>query len=172
LAARSVVTSGVTHKERTFMQAVMNMQTENPLARKRTRVLALVLALAAMALVPAAMPATSQASACGIQYWKAFDFQGYPVPKGQLTHCIRGNGTHVEWDGANFASAANLCDSSMRFTYGNGSRSISGSVHLGCSHVGQWKYTVNQNMPRGEACAELWILNWKRMVTKQCHHVG
>jgi hypothetical protein len=154
------------------MQAVIDMQTRNPLARKRTRLLALVLALAAIALVPAAMPATSQASACGYEYWGAFVFRGVPMAKGQLTHCIRGNGRHVEWDGANFAAAGNLCDSSMKFTYGNGSESISGNVHEGCSHVGQWKYALNRDVPRGKACAELWISNWERLVAKQCHNVG
>ena len=154
------------------MQAIGDIRTENPFARKRTRVLALLVALAAMALVPAMMPATSQASACGYQYWGSFVFRDIPIPKGQLTHCINGSGQHVNWDGANFASVGNLCDSSMKFTYGYGSQSISGNVHWGCSHVGQWKYALNRDVPRGQACAELWIFNWQKMVTKQCHFVG
>lgn len=154
------------------MQSVIDMPHRNPLARRRNRVLALVFALAAMALVPAAMPATSEASACGYQYWGSFVFRDIPIPKGQLTHCINGSGLHVNWDGANFASGGNLCDSSMRFTYGYGAQHVDGNVHWGCSHVGQWKYSINRNVPRGTACAELWIYNWQKMVTRQCHFVG
>jgi hypothetical protein len=174
LAAGTVVTNrGHALKKGTSMQAIGDIRTENPFARKRTRVLALIVAMAAMALVPAMMhPATSEASACGYQYWGSFVFRDIPIPKGQLTHCINGSGQHVNWDGANFASAGNLCDSSMKFTYGYGSQSISGNVHAGCSHVGQWKYSLNRNVPRGQACAELWIYNWQKLVTKQCHFVS
>src|SRR5690349_19021027 len=83
-----------------------------------------------------ALPATSHATAIGIQYWGAFTVnihgQSVGIPSGQLTHEINGRGYHINWDGANFASAANLCDPSMRFTYGNGSRHFDGNVHWGC----------------------------------------
>ncbi|HEY0343599.1 MAG TPA: hypothetical protein VGC59_03065 [Solirubrobacteraceae bacterium] len=154
------------------MQAVVDMRNQNPFASKRSRVLALIVALAAMAIVPAVMPATSEASACGYEYWGATVFRDIPIAKGQLTHCINGSGQHVNWDGANFASAGNLCDSSMKFTYGYGRQSISGNVHWGCSHVGQWKYAINSDEPRGQACAELWVYNWQKMVARQCHFVG
>jgi hypothetical protein len=59
----------------------------------------------------------------------------------------------------------------MRFTYGGGEKSFDGDVHWGCSLVGQWKYDVDQDVPRGKACAELWTENWGHMVAKQCHYV-
>ena len=74
-----------------------------------------------------------------------------PIPKGQLFHEINGSGYHINWDGANFLSVANICDPSMRFTYGNGSFGFNGNVHWGCSHVGQWKYTLNRNVPAGQS---------------------
>jgi hypothetical protein len=122
-----------------------------------------------------ALPATSHASAFGIQYWGAFTVnvggQSVGIPSGQLAHEINGSGYHINWDGANFASAANICDPSMRFTYGNGSYHLDGNVHWGCSRVGQWKYALNWKAPRGSACAELWAKNWRVLVARQCHYV-
>lgn len=122
-----------------------------------------------------AVPGVTHASAYGIQYWTKFNVtisgNTIGVPAGQLAHLIEGKGLYITTDGANFASAANLCDTSMRFTYGNGSQKIDGNVHWGCSKVGQWKYALNRNMPRGDACAELWAKNWQILVARQCHYV-
>jgi hypothetical protein len=121
------------------------------------------------------VPATSHASANGIAYWDAFNVkigdQSVPIPSGQLLHVIKGKGYYIEWDGANFASAANICDPSMRFTYGNGAYRLDGNVHWGCSLNGQWKYYLKWNAPRGSACAELWAKNWRILVAKQCHYI-
>lgn len=136
------------------------------------RKLLLALAVAALAIVPLmAAPATSHASACGYQYWGGFSSPWGWIPNGQLTHCIRGRGTYVEWDGANFASAANICDSSMRFTYGYGAQVMNGNIHYGCSKVGQWKYYIRRHVRRGDACAELWAKRWRVRVARQCHYV-
>jgi hypothetical protein len=133
----------------------------------------MVVMVALAALV--AMPATTHASAFGIQYWGAFTVniggQSVGIPSGQLAHEINGSGYHIKWDGANFGAAGTICDPSMRFTYGNGSYRVDGNVHWGCSHVGQWKYTLNWNAPRGSACAELWAKNWRVQVARQCHYV-
>lgn len=138
---------------------------------KQRMTLSFALAVAALAIVPAA----GQATAIGYEYWGGFDAnikgQTVRIPAGQLTHEINGKGLHVNWDGANFASAANLCDPSMRFTYGDGAKRVDGNVHWGCSHVGQWKYAMDFDAPRGTACAELWTENWERLVAKQCHYV-
>lgn len=129
---------------------------------------ALAFALAALAAIPAA----GQASAIGYQYWSPFTWNGITFPGGQLTHAISGSGLHVKWDGANFASLGNVCDSSIRFTYGYGSYRLDGNVHRGCSHVGQWKYNLdNWKAPRGKACAELWAERWRKRITKQCHYI-
>jgi hypothetical protein len=139
----------------------------------------LVKSLVVVAIVIAALtalPATSYASAYGIQYWGGFAVnvggQTVRIPAGQLAHWISGKGLYVSWDGANFASVGNICDSSMRFTYGYGKLRLNGGMHSGCSHVGQWKYTINRNMPRGSACAELWAHDWRILVARQCHFVS
>lgn len=123
-----------------------------------------------------ALPGTSHASAYGIQYWGGFSVniggQTIGIPSGQLAHEINGSGLHINWDGANFASVGNICDSSMRFTYGYGAYYLDGGMHWGCSHVGQWKYTLNWNSPRGSACAELWAHDWRILVARQCHFVS
>jgi len=122
-----------------------------------------------------AAPATSHASAYGTQYWGAFTAnisgQSVSIPSGQLAHTIDGSGYHINWDSANFLSAANLCDPSIRFTYGYGAYRLDGNVHWGCSHIGGWKYALNWNAPRGQACAELWSQNWRVLVARQCHYV-
>ena|SRR5687768_4325556 len=122
-----------------------------------------------------AVPATARASADGYQYWGAFTVniggQSVGIPSGQLYHAIEGAGYHINWDGANFISAATICDPSMRFTYGNGLYHLYGDVHWGCSNNGQWKYYLNWYAPRGEACAELWAKNWSVLVARQCHYV-
>jgi hypothetical protein len=142
------------------------------MSRRARCVLATV---AACGLFAAVVPATSLATAFGIQYWGAFTVnikgQSIGVPSGQLAHEVNGRGLHINWDGANFGSAANLCDPSMKFTYGNGRYYLKGNVHWGCSHVGQWKYGLNWNAPRGSACAELWEHDWRILVARQCHYV-
>jgi hypothetical protein len=142
------------------------------MSRRAHCVLATIAACGLLALV---VPATSLATAFGIQYWGAFTVnikgQSIGIPSGQLAHEINGKGLHINWDGANFGSVANLCDPSMKFTYGNGRYYVKGNVHWGCSHVGQWKYALNWNAPRGSACAELWEHDWQIRVARQCHYV-
>lgn len=143
--------------------------------KKSRRVGRQLTAVGAALAMGAVVPATSQADAYGVQYWAPFSVnlggQTIGIPSGQLAHLIQGSGTFVTTDGANFGSAANVCDSSMRFTYGNGAQRINGNVHWGCSKVGQWKYTLNRNVPRGDACAELWGKNWWVRIAQQCHYV-
>jgi hypothetical protein len=130
----------------------------------------LIHAIAAAALL--AVPMQSFASAYGYQYWGGFNFEGLRIPGGQLYHAIQGKGRHIDVEGANFGAAGNLCDSSVRFTYGNGAQHVDSDIHRGCSHVGQWKYRMNMNVPGGQACAELWVQNWRKKITKQCHYVS
>lgn len=152
--------------------------------KKKIAKMLVVAALALSALV--AVSTTSYAatlspeSAYGIQYWSKFDVTisvkgvstSVPVPAGQLAHWISGDGYYVSWDAANFLSAANICDTSMRFTYGYGSQVINGGIHRGCSHVGQWKYILNRNVKGGSACAVLYADDWRILVARQCHFVS
>ena len=112
------------------------------------------------------------ATAYGIEYFGTIEFEGHTIPSGQLAHLIEGEGYNIETDGANFASVGNICDPSMKFTYGNESYELKGDVYWGCSKVGQWKYRLDWDAPRGDACAELWAKNWRVLVAKQCHYVN
>lgn len=146
------------------------------LATKRFRFLAVGLVVATMLVAGfanlATRPTASHASAYGIQYWGIHVVNGVSIPSGQLAHWISGKGLYVTWDGANFASAGNLCDTTMRFTYGYGKVHLNGGLHRGCSHVGQWKYTIGHNEPRGTDCAELWEHSWRILVARQCHFIS
>jgi hypothetical protein len=123
----------------------------------------------------AVMPIVSLASAYGYQYWGGFSAnvanQTIRIPSGQLYHAINGSGYHINWQGANFGSVANICEPSVKFTYGYGSYYLNGNVHSGCSKVGQWKYNLNWNAPGGDACAELWAKQWRVLITRQCHYI-
>jgi hypothetical protein len=154
--------------------AMMSFLAKSSLAKG---FLAKALVIAVMVTsVMAVMPGASEASAYGIQYWGGFSVnvggQTVRIPAGQLAHWISGNGLYVSWDGANFASVGCIGDPSMRFTYGYGRVRVNGSVHWGCSHVGQWKYWIQRNEPRGSACAELWAHDWRILVARQCHFVS
>lgn len=160
------------------MNMMTTVMTRVKTMRTKTKVSIITLMLMGVMLVSALAlwPQSSHASAYGIQYFSGFAAniggQTIRIPAGQLAHWISGNGLFVSWDGANFASAGCIGDPSMRFTYGYGAVRINGSVHWGCSHVGQWKYTINRNMPRGSACAELWAHDWRILVARQCHFVS
>ena len=133
----------------------------------KVRWLALPFVLAVMLIAPA----VSQATAIGYSFWGAFHWKGFSIPSGALEHEISGFGLYVNWDGADFVSAGNLCDSSIRFSYGYHKEWINGNVHRGCSHGGVWKYSLKRNVPRGTACAALYIYDWRHFVTEQCHFV-
>lgn len=154
----------------------MNATMKKFLATKRFRFLATGLLVVAMVAAVisglATQPTASHASAYGIAYWGTHVVKGVPLPSGQLAHWISGNGLYVTWDGANFASAGCLGDASMRFTYGYGKVHVDGSVHEGCSHVGQWKYWIKKSEPRGSACAQLYEHDWQILVAQQCHFVS
>ena len=138
-------------------------------AQVRMRRLALggVLA-AALAL---AVPASSQASAYGIQYFGTRTIDGYTVPGGQLAHYISGSGLFIAWDGANFGSIGNYATPRSSHVWLRKLVSEEQSA-LGCSHVGQWKYTLNWRAPRGSACARLYVDDWRHYVAQQCHFVS
>lgn len=127
----------------------------------------------------AATPLVSLATAVGYEDWGGFTANisagsvGIPVkiPAGRLTHVIEGKGYHVNWDGANFVSAGNICDASMSFTYGYGKVRYNGDINRGCSIKGQWKYKIDRDVPRGDACAELWAKERRVLVARQCHYI-
>ncbi len=122
-----------------------------------------------------AMPSISEASASGWTFWGGFSVnvgnQSIGIPQGNLYHQIDGKGTYIEADYANFFIYGNLCDTQVIFTYGNRSRILLGSKHSGCSMSGKWGYYIRQNVPKGEACAELWAKDQLVLVAKQCHYV-
>lgn len=137
---------------------------------KLVAVVAVVAVIVLSALV--ATPKQSHASAIGYSYWGGFTWNSVYIPAGQLDHTIIGSGYIINSDSATFVSVGNLCDPSVRFTYGNGSMTMNSNVHWGCSHIGLWTSSwYNWKAPRGDACAELWAKNWSIRVTRQCHYV-
>jgi hypothetical protein len=141
--------------------------------RSRTSRLYLVLLAAIVTLAVA--PATSSASAYGVQFWGGFNVtlfgQTVRVPGGALFHLIEGHGLYVSGDGASFTSVGDLCDWSMRFSYGYRTQVYNTPVHWGCSHNGTRAIRPERRVRRGTACAALWIYGWRKYVTEQCHFV-
>jgi hypothetical protein len=162
-------------------EATMLAYFKKPLQSKKAKTLA---AIALVLTIVGATPTTTLAAqTTGTTYWSAFSYSykglAIPIPKGQLVHIINASQDYVMWDGADFASAAPLCETMMVFTYGNGTKTITGDLHKGCSLGGVWKYALNKKMPEGKACAELWVnatyganvAKGAKMVTKQCHTI-
>jgi hypothetical protein len=140
----------------------------------RLRRTLLTAALAAGA-VTAIVPATSSANAIGYAYWGGFSASPggitIRVPAGQLSHTLLGSGTWVSADRATAASVAPLCDPSIVFTYGNGAMTINGGTIYGCSPGGTFTGAVNRAVPRGNACATLYVKRGTVRVAQQCHYV-
>jgi len=137
--------------------------------RKKIAVISMTLAGVAVT------PMVSLASATGYEYWGGITAniggQSVGIPGGQLTHTINGKGYHVNWSSAHFLSGGNICDPSVRFTYGYGALRIDGHIEPGCSREGLWRYDNVGKVPRGNACAELWAKEWRVLVARQCHYV-
>jgi hypothetical protein len=134
--------------------------------------LSALVALSGTSYAATANPAT----AVGYAYWGGFHVnlsgQSIRIPQGQLTHVIDGNNYYVSWDSASFLAAGNLCNTSVRFTYGNGAQHIDGRIYQGCHAAEGWKYILNRKMPGGSACVELYAQNWRVRLTTQCHNIG
>ena len=121
------------------------------------------------------MPSAGYATAYGYEYWGASQWFDIWIPKGQLFHAIEGAGLHIDRQGGDYLAVGNLCDTSVRFTYGgkNGkwTHYYDSEVRRGCSPAQVWKYNMNYNAPPGDSCMELWVKNWAKMVVRQCHYV-
>ena len=131
----------------------------------------LLVASAVLAIAPAA----SNANAYGVQFWGGFNVTVFGetvrIPAGALWHLIEGNGLYVSGDGASFNSVGSLCDWSMRFSYAYHTQVYNTGVHWGCAHGGTDAIAPRHDVGRGTACAALWIYDWRRYVTEQCHFV-
>jgi hypothetical protein len=123
----------------------------------------------------------SLADAFGVERWGSYSIPiprvgTVDVPAGTLYHRIEGDGYYIDHEEAGFASIGNLCDASVRFTYGvhySNPTASNGAIHRGCSHAGKWEYWPRgKKFPRGWACAELWINAWKGKVAAQCHFIS
>jgi len=148
--------------------------------RKTKTAKLLGIAMLALTLV-AATPGTTSANAVGQQEWGGFTVPlpktGIPIgiPAGTLTHTIVGKGTYIKWEEAHYRSYAPLCDTQMRYTYGNKTKIMYDDIHRGCFIAGAWSHSPNQSLPRGSACAELWTKVLQPgggvVVARQCHYI-
>jgi hypothetical protein len=134
-----------------------------------------LLSTIAMLVITLLVPAIGYASAYGYAYWGTTMWRDIPIPKGQLFHAIEGKGQHIDRQGGNYGAVGNLCDTSVRFTYGgkNGkwTHYFDSDVRSGCSAGNNWKYAFNWKVPIGDACMELWMKKWAKMVVRQCHYI-
>lgn len=138
----------------------------------RSRIVGFVIAAA---LTPAIIPSTSHAGATGTSFFGPFNAsvggQTISIPTGKMFHQISGTRTFVADSLASYTAAWGICDTSMRFTYGNGAVVYNSAVRRGCLVTGLWTVAPRRYMPRGDACAELWSKDWRIRITRQCHYV-
>ncbi len=153
------------------------------MARKTIRAMSVGVGVAVLLVLGMIVaPTMARADAYGIQHWGGFHAnikgQSVSIPSGQLAHVIKSHGRNMTHDGASWLSVGNLCDWSIKFTYGYNAMQISGAVHYGCSHQGTFALNLVPPLvtrfyaPRGSACAELWVKEWRARVARQCHFVS
>jgi hypothetical protein len=134
----------------------------------RHGMLAAVLAVAALAVLPAA----GHASAGGYAFWGVKTVKDIPVPRGTLWHRISGKGYRINEQAASYSVVgAPICDVSVRWTYGNGRTHADSAVQRGCHFLGVFRRYPRRNASRGDACVELWIKNRRARVATQCHYI-
>lgn len=117
----------------------------------------------------------SALGAYGREFWSgsSITIGGTTIPTsgGMLDRWLKGDDDFVEKEVVAYTAIGNLCDTSISFTYGNGSRRYNGSVSSGCSPVRRWEYRFYMHQPVGSACAELWAENWNKLIATQCHYI-
>jgi hypothetical protein len=134
----------------------------------RHGMLAAILAVAALALVPAA----GHADAGGYAFWGVKTIKDIPIPRGSMFHLVLGKGYRINSQRASYTVIGSpICDVSVRWTYGNGRTAANSGVQRGCHFAGVWQRDPRRNASRGNACAELWVKNWRVRVARQCHYI-
>lgn len=146
----------------------------------KRKIAATLMALVGIAVTPTA----SLATAVGVEYFgraQKIDTSAgakgagvstsFNVRQGRLYHELVGRGLWVDGHGVWFKYTGTICEPSVKFTYGDGAMQRKGSVHRKCLPTAFWFHVVKRNVPKGDACAELWAKDWKVLVAKQCHYV-
>lgn len=148
-------------------------------SRLRRRAAMTAVALASSAAVAVSGAPSAKASADGWTYFAAASvptpWGDVHVPGGQLFHSIKGGGRHIEWQGADFITAGNICNWRIDFLYYdmNGRRDDTsyGPTHYQCNRVGIRKDTINRDVRYGTACAKLLVNGTPVPGAKQCHSI-
>jgi hypothetical protein len=134
---------------------------------RRHGILAAVLAVAALAMLPAA----SHADAFGTTFWGVKTIKDIPVPRGMMTHELTGKGYRIDHQRVEVGALGPVCDMSLRWTYGNGRTHADSYVRHGCRFGAVFTRSPHRNASRGDACVELWFKNWRARVATQCHYI-
>ena len=143
------------------------MRTHIPTSWK----LGLIVALVAATAPPVPI---AQASAIGYDYWGVHVFKDIPIPAGQLTGAVWGEGLYIHDWGGNFGSAGNICNwhFSLHLIDGDGDTydKVAGKTVTNCTHAGQQKYLLKRNVKPGKACVRLYT-NFSHRVASVCHSI-
>lgn len=116
------------------------------------------------------------ASAIGYAYWGVHVWKDIPIPAGQLTGGVFGDGLYVNDAGGNFLSAGNICnwhvDIDLIDQHGKTFHRVVGTTVKNCTHAGQQKWLVKKTFPGdgGRACVRLYTA-FNDNVASVCHHV-
>jgi hypothetical protein len=116
----------------------------------------------------------ANASAIGYDYWGVHTFKDIPIPAGQLTGGVWGDGLYVHDAGGNFLSAGNICnwhvDIDLIDSSGKTYRYLRGTPVQSCSHEGTQKWLLKQKARPGKACVRLFTA-FTDQVASVCHNI-
>lgn len=120
-------------------------------------------------------PEITPMSATGFAYISAFPFSWkgvtIPIPKGQITHIVKGSGLKLTSEGASYTVAARPCNVQFKFQnrYGGTIYStVSGPIY-GCGSYFEWINPTDRAVKRGLQCARLYVNGYYK--GEQCHQI-
>jgi hypothetical protein len=139
--------------------------------KKLIAMLALTTGLAGVGLVAGQTPAS--AGAYGCSWWNPVTVGGYSAAAGQYCVNVAGTGTFVANVGGGFASAGNVCNSSITAEFFDSSgrwyQTFTSPTSYGCSHNITKTMAINQYVRRGFVCSTL-RQNGARL-SSVCHNI-
>lgn len=132
------------------------------------------LALTALTATFTTLAMEAKADAIGYAYWGIHVYKDIPIPAGQLTGGVWGNGLYVHDAGGNFLSGGNLCNwhvdidfldlNNKRYDY------IRGTTVPTCNRRGTQKWLIKKQARPGKLCVRLYTAGSDK-VASVCHNI-
>lgn len=135
--------------------------------------------LATLLAGPVAFAPHANASAWGFDYWGVHTFKDIPIPSGQITGEIQGDGLNWSEAGGSFVAAGNVCNWAFKVVFYDGARSDHRTAEYeqptqgDCSRTGAWRFTdpSSHTAKPGSVCIELYRDFGDERLGAVCHAI-